>query len=68
MIRCPTLLTTAEDDPLSHGAEALCAEMTCPKALIRFAAAEGAGDHCEILNRSLANMRMLDWLDATLGP
>jgi alpha-beta hydrolase superfamily lysophospholipase len=67
MIRCPTLLTTAEDDPLSQGAGALLAELACPKTLLSFAAAEGAGDHCEIANRSLAQMRMLDWLDATLG-
>jgi alpha-beta hydrolase superfamily lysophospholipase len=67
-IRCPTLLTTAENDPLSKGAPALYDELTCPKALLRFTAAEGAGDHCEIYNRSLAMMRMLDWLDATLKP
>jgi alpha-beta hydrolase superfamily lysophospholipase len=41
-IRCPTLLTTAEDDRLSKGAEALMAELTCPKTLMMFTAAEGA--------------------------
>ena len=41
------------------------AELTCPKTLLRFTAAEGAGDHCEMANRSLATLRMLDWL-ATL--
>ena len=66
-IRCPTLLTTAENDPLSQVAEALLAELACPKALLRFTAAEGAGDHCEVQNRSLATLRVLDWLDATLG-
>ncbi len=66
-IACPTLLTTAEDDPLSKGAAALLAELGCPKTLLSFTAAEGAGDHCEIGNRALANMRMLDWLGATLG-
>src|SRR5262245_22828343 len=34
--------------------------------LIQFTAPEGAGDHCEIMNRPLANQRMLDWLDATV--
>ena len=68
MIRCPTLLTTAENDPLSHGAEALLAELACPKALLRFTAAEGAGDHCEMGNRSLATLRMLDWLEGILAP
>src|SRR6478609_6458704 len=46
-IRCPTLLTTAENDPLSHGAAALLAELSCPATLLSFTAAEGAGDHCE---------------------
>jgi alpha-beta hydrolase superfamily lysophospholipase len=67
MIRCPTLLTTAENDPLSHGAEALLAELDCQQTLLRFTAAEGAGGHCEMSNRSLAMLRMLDWLDATLA-
>jgi hypothetical protein len=66
-IRCPTLLTLAEEDALAQGAEALFAELTCPKTLLRFTSAEGAGEHCEMGNRSLANLRMLDWLDATLG-
>jgi pimeloyl-ACP methyl ester carboxylesterase len=68
LIRCPTLLTTAENDPLSAGAPALHDELACPKTLLRFTAAEGAGDHCEMSNRSLLNRRVLDWLDATLGP
>jgi pimeloyl-ACP methyl ester carboxylesterase len=66
-IRCPTLLTGAEHDPLSAGAEALFARLHCPKSLIRFTAVEGAGDHCEMQNRSLLNRRVLDWLDMTLG-
>ena len=66
-IRCPTLLTTAENDPLSKGAEAIFAELSCPKELMRFTAAEGAGDHCEIGNRSLATLRMFDWLAETVG-
>jgi hypothetical protein len=68
LIRCPTLLTTAEDDPLSQGAPALHNELACPKTLLRFTAAEGAGDHCEMAGRSLANRRILDWLHETLGP
>ncbi len=64
-IRCPTLLTAAENDPLGAGAQALFDSLTCPKRLIRFTAAEGAGDHCELRNRSLFNRRALDWLDET---
>ena len=65
-IRCPTLLTMAESDFRSKTAENLFAELTCPKTLMRFTAAEGAGDHCEMPNRSLATLRMFDWLAETL--
>jgi hypothetical protein len=41
--------------------------LSCPKTLIRFTRAEGAGDHCEMMNRSLLNRRTLDWFDAVLG-
>ncbi len=64
--RCPTLLTSAENDARSRTAETVFAELTCPKTLLRFTAAEGAGDHCEIANRSLATQRMFDWLAETL--
>jgi hypothetical protein len=67
LIRCPTLLTAAENDPLATGAQALFDALRCPKELIRFTAAEGAGDHCEMTNRSLLNRRVLDWLDTVLA-
>ena len=67
MVRCPTLLTAAENDPLAIGAQTLFDALTCPKALIKFTAVEGAGGHCEMMNRSLANRTVLDWLDETLG-
>ena len=41
--------------------------MMCPKKLVRFTAAEGAGDHCEMMNRSLVNRTVFDWLDETLA-
>lgn len=66
-IGCPVLLTTAEDDPLSHGAEALRDEIGARATLLRFTAAEGAGDHCAMRNRTLLNRRVLAWLDKTLG-
>jgi len=62
-IRCPTLVTIAENDPLAKGGAAAFDALTCPKQMIRFSAAEGAGDHCEMGNRALANRRMFDWLD-----
>jgi alpha-beta hydrolase superfamily lysophospholipase len=62
-VGCPTLLTQAENDPLSKLAPDFADRLTCPVTVVRFTAAEGAGDHCEILNRPLANGRMLDWLE-----
>ncbi|MCW2241125.1 alpha/beta hydrolase family protein [Azospirillum canadense] len=62
-IACPTLITQAENDSLSAGAGAFFDALTGPKTLMRFAAAEGAGGHCEMGNRSLLNLRVLDWLD-----
>jgi hypothetical protein len=65
-VRCPTLLTLAEHDSLSESAPQVYKALRCPKTLIRFTAAEGAGDHCEMQNRFLLNRRVLDWLDITL--
>jgi hypothetical protein len=59
--------TTAQNDPLSAGAEALLARMKTPTTLLRFTAAEGADMHCELLNRPLLNRRVLDWLDDVLA-
>jgi pimeloyl-ACP methyl ester carboxylesterase len=67
LIRCPTLLTMAENDPRAGSAQQVHDALRCPRTLIRFTAAEGAGDHCEMMNRSLLNRRVLDWLDETLA-
>jgi predicted alpha/beta-fold hydrolase len=32
-----------------------------------FGTDEGAGDHCEMRNRSLLDQRVFDWLDDVLG-
>ncbi|MNU11392.1 hypothetical protein D3C72_2592100 [compost metagenome] len=56
-------MTIAENDPLAAGTQAFFDQLRCPKALTRFSAAEGAGDHCEGANRSLLNRRVLDWID-----
>ena len=63
LIQCPTLLTMAENDTLGAFAQSFFEALRCPKTLLRFSAAEGAGDHCEMQNRSLLNRRVLDWLD-----
>jgi alpha-beta hydrolase superfamily lysophospholipase len=66
-IRCPTLITSADRDPLARGAQSLYDALTCPKALLHFTAAEGAGDHVETMNRSLLNRRAFDWLGEVLN-
>jgi alpha-beta hydrolase superfamily lysophospholipase len=65
-IRCPTLLASAEADPLSASAGQVYDALSCPKTLIQFKTAEGAGAHCEMLNRSLFDQRAFDWLDDVL--
>ena len=68
LIQCPTAITQAENDALAIGAGAFFDALHCPKALIRFTAATGAGGHCEMENRSLLNRRLLDWLDEQFTP
>lgn len=63
LIRCPTLITQAENDALAAGAGAFVDALKCPATLMRFTATEGAAGHCEMRNRSLLNSRVLDWLD-----
>jgi hypothetical protein len=53
--------------PLSASADKVLDELTSPKTLLRFTAAEGAADHCEMRYRALLNMRAFDWLDDTLN-
>jgi pimeloyl-ACP methyl ester carboxylesterase len=67
LIRCPTLLTWPEHDPLAAHAQVFFDALRCPRTLMRFTAAEGAGGHCEMTNRSLLNDRVLDWLDDVLA-
>jgi pimeloyl-ACP methyl ester carboxylesterase len=64
-IRCPTLVTAAQDMASSNAKE-LYAALTCPKDFIQFTDADGAGAHCEMVNRSMANRKILDWLDETV--
>jgi alpha-beta hydrolase superfamily lysophospholipase len=66
-IRCPTLVTAAESDFASSNAKELYEALTCPKAFVEFKDADGAGAHCEALNRSMANRVIIDWLDETLA-
>lgn len=65
-IKCPTLLTHAEGDPVARSAPKLYDALTCPKVLMEFTEAEGSGGHCEALARTLYHQRVFDWLDETL--
>ncbi|MEO8746118.1 MAG: alpha/beta fold hydrolase [Rhodanobacter sp.] len=67
-IRCPTLVTFSDGDPLARGVEAFHAALQCPKQILRFGHDDGTQGHCEMGNRSLLNRRVLDWLDRVLAP
>ena len=67
-IRCPTLVCAAEADEFFKGQpEELYAHLTCPKTLLPFTVAEGAGDHCQEGARRLSAARIFDWLDELLA-
>jgi pimeloyl-ACP methyl ester carboxylesterase len=67
-ISCPTLVLDAEEDMYLKGQpEVLYEHLTCPKTMIRFTTAEGAGAHCQCGADRLANARIFDWLDDTFG-
>jgi pimeloyl-ACP methyl ester carboxylesterase len=64
MIACPTLVLDAEEDIFFKGQpETLYEHLTCPKTLMRFTTAEGAGAHCQVGAHRLAFGRIYDWLD-----
>jgi hypothetical protein len=66
-ITSPMLVTAAQSDPVSSDAKALFDALTCPKTFLEFNDADGAGMHCELLNRSMANRQIFDWLDETVA-
>lgn len=67
-ITCPTLVCEAASDIFFEGQPQLLFDhLTCPKALVRFTDAEGAGAHCQVGAARLANARIFDWLDETLA-
>ena len=66
-IRCPIYISYAEGDDISASAPKLAEATTSPTELVRFTAAEGAGDHCEAGARTLYHARMFAWLDSVLG-
>lgn len=67
-ISCPTLVLDAEEDLYLKGQpDELYEHLTCPKTMIRFTTAEGAGAHCQCGADRIANARIYDWLDDTFG-
>ncbi len=64
-IRCPTLITDGEGDFASQS-QKLFDLLTCPKKLVRFTEAQGAGGHCCGLGQTLWEETVFDWLDETL--
>lgn len=66
-VRCPALVTAADGDRASTDSRELYDALRCPKTFVQFTEADGAAQHCAILNRTFAERVILDWLDATLG-
>jgi alpha-beta hydrolase superfamily lysophospholipase len=66
-VRCPTFVCNGEHDDISASAPDLVAELTCEHEFVTFTAAEGAGDHCESMARTLFHARAFDWLDQVLA-
>ncbi|WP_445169249.1 alpha/beta hydrolase family protein [Mycolicibacterium sp. Dal123E01] len=67
-ITCPTLVCEAATDIFFDGQPQLLFDhLTCPKTLLTFTEAEGAGAHCQAGAARLAYARIYDWLDDTLA-
>ena len=67
-ITCPTLVCDGEADMFWAGQpQELFDHLTCPKSLLRFTNAEGAGAHSQFGAQRLAYARIYDWLDDTLA-
>lgn len=67
-VECPTLVLAGEDDhlvPLPLAYEFVDA-LSCPTTLRVFGPEEGAAEHCQLGNLSLAAATIYDWLDETL--
>lgn len=66
-IRCPTLVVDVEHEESFPGeAKKLYDALTCAKTWMFFSEEEGAGDHSQTGSPTLAQQRILDWLDETV--
>ena len=61
-ITCPTLITDGEGDFASQS-QMLFDLLSCPKKLVRFTEAQGAGGHCCGLGQNLWEQVVFGWLD-----
>lgn len=67
-IACPTLVCDAEGDLFFKGQpQELYDHLTCPKTMIVFTSAWGAGAHCQVGASCLAFAPIYDWVDETLA-
>lgn len=67
-ITCPTLVCEAAGDIFYEGQPRLLFDhLECPKVLLKFTDAEGAGAHCQAGAGRLAFARIYDWLDDVVG-
>jgi hypothetical protein len=53
-----------EDDSFPGQPKLVYDALTSPKKYMLFTKEEGAEDHCHVAVLSLANQRILDWLDS----
>jgi pimeloyl-ACP methyl ester carboxylesterase len=67
LITCPTLVLDAENDMFPGEARRMFEALRCPKELISFTAAEGAGEHCQEGAILLFEQRVFDRLAALLN-
>ncbi|HEY0117218.1 MAG TPA: hypothetical protein VGC04_00385 [Cellulomonas sp.] len=67
LITCPTLVLDPEDDMFPGEARRMFEALRCPKELVSFSAAEGAGAHCQEGAILLFEQRVFDRLAAILG-
>ncbi|MGD0984165.1 MAG: alpha/beta hydrolase [Acidimicrobiales bacterium] len=67
LITCPTLVLDAENDMFPGEARRMFEALRCPKELVSFSAAEGAGEHCQEGAILLFERRVFDRLAALLN-
>lgn len=64
-ITCPTLIVDCEGDFASQG-DKLYAALNCPKTMLRFDAASGAGGHCGGMGQLVWQTGVFAWIEDVL--